>query len=430
MSRYGQIGAISVSVCVCFIFVILAIAGVSSQETTSRSPSPSNRTVSLRPHHHHHKLHRHNGTRHNGTRHNGTRHNGTRHNETLIKSENGPVNLTENDKYDNYYDDSDDYTYTDDATTESDDTEPMSVEEDDKFIETENNGIVSEHVDFVLLRLKHISMRTTSNITELLALQEEEFQINQQYKLGWLRAAEIFNASKRDKIFGNTSADSIVRTVPEEYHIAVVGYTLNSLYSEFNKDTREVCSGTDIDNYSWKSYFKLLQLAIETLGSQEERWRDSKRFLYRGASHEYVLNEDQVVAFQHFVSTSAALTTAENFAGKTLFEFEGYYNGTAMAVWDHSYYEFEREVLFSPLQVFRVDSIHVGSHYTRYVLVKHQETPTSTPSAQQTSRVSNEDLTTNSLHAISSGIVHGKSFMMVMFLMSCIIIISNEKLCA
>ncbi|ODM91150.1 NAD(P)(+)--arginine ADP-ribosyltransferase 2 [Orchesella cincta] len=395
MTRYVRV-AIPVLVC------ILVIAeGIFAQEAPSSSTPKSHQPRSRGPHHHR-KSHRRNETRSS--------------NETLIGLGDGDgetVNLNEKDKYESTYEEGDDYnnyTYIDDTTTSDD----VGTAEDDKFIETENNGIISEHTDFVLLRLKHISMRTTSNITELLALQEEEFETNQDYKYGWARAVEIFNETKREKIFANTSPDSIVRKVPEEYHIAVVAYTLSALYSQFNRDTREVCSGTDIDQYTWKSYFKILQLAIETLG-REERWRDNNRFLYRGASIEYVLKEDQVIAFQHFISTSAALTTAENFAGKSLFEFEGFYNGTAMAVWDHSYYEHEKEVLFSPLQVFRVDSIHVGTHYTRYVLVKH-ETPA--PCEQLTTARTNEDHKINSL--VSSSVVHGNSVLIMTILFSCV----------
>lgn len=270
------------------------------------------------------------------------------------------------DKY--YEDDDSDYTYEDyDNATAAD-------EEDNKFIESGDDGIVFDHVEFVLLRLKHISKRTSSNITEILALQQEEFKVNKAYEEGWNAAVAYFNDSKRAKIYNGTSRHSIVRKVPVEYHIALISYTLGepAMYAEFNKDTREICSGNHIDNFKWKSYFKLLQLAVETLGSQEARWMDNRRFLYRGASKKFAVKEGQVLAFQHFISTSSALTSAENFAGASLFEFQGLYNGTAMAIWDHSYYEHEEEVLFSPLQVFQVDSIHIGNHYTRYVLVKHE----------------------------------------------------------
>lgn len=278
---------------------------------------------------------------------------------------NGEVELVDKDKY---YE-------SDDRTYEYDDGAPEG--EKDTFVESSSAGIIFDHVDFVLFRLKHISMRTSSNISEILAVQEKEFEINTHYKQGWTTAVKLFYDSKREKIFNNTTPDSITQTVPEEYHIAIIAYTLDkpSMYYEFNKDTREVCSGTDIDMYEWKSYFKLLQLAIQSLGSQEDRWSDKKRFVYRGEIHEYNLKEGQILAFQYFISTSVALITAEAFSRETLFEFQGLYNGTAMEIGTHSIFENEKETLFSPMQVFRVDSIHVGSYYTRYVLVKHTLTP-------------------------------------------------------
>lgn len=274
---------------------------------------------------------------------------------------------TNNNDDNNYYQDYRDGT--------GDGIEAYEDEETSKYVTSGSSGIVFDHVDFVLLRLKHISMRVTSNITEILALQWEEFEINVHYKVGWDAALKMFNNGQKDLIFSNTSSDSIARRVHEAYHIALIAYTLDgnhSLYAQFNRDTLAVCSGPDIDSYPWKSYFKLLQIAIETLGTKEARWTYNKRFLYRGAKQDFVLKENQTLAFQHFVSTSATLLSAEYFAGKTLFEFHGFYDGAAMAVWDHAYFPGEQEVLFSPLQAFRVDSIHVGRHYTRYVLVKHE----------------------------------------------------------
>lgn len=80
----------------------------------------------------------------------------------------------------------------------------------------------------------------------------------------------------------------------------------------------------------------------------------------------------QILAFQQFVSTSTSLKVAENFAEQTLFEMEGPFRGTTMSIRHHSYYEGEEEVIFSPLQVYRVDSKHVGKHYVRYVLMAYE----------------------------------------------------------
>lgn len=335
---------------------------------------------------------------------------------------NSAVELAEKDKY---YEEDDDYFYEEyeqirNTTGEYDD------EEEDKFVESGNSGIVLDHVDFVLLRLKHISARVSSNITDILALQKKEFKVNSAYKKGWDWATRIFNSSKRAVIFKNTTKYSIVRQVPVEYHIAIILYTSEdpNVYREFNKDTREICSGNHIDDYKWKSYFKLLQLAVETLGSREARWVDQKRFLYRGASIKYSLKEGQILAFQHFISTSAALTTAELFAGKTLFEFQGFYNGTAMAVWDHSVVEGEYEVLFSPTQIFEVDSIHVGHHYTRVVLVKHEQPLPCDKKSEMTE--DNADLDkTNALARAGSGMIYG-SVQAVAFLASFLIIFQER----
>ncbi|CAL8069583.1 unnamed protein product [Orchesella dallaii] len=366
------------------------------------------------------------------------------YNGTFLRSESEIeiLNLTDYEKYNGTYgeshnfssfdnqnvttgdsdEDEDEYEY-DEYEDEEEDEGEEEEEDEDKFIETKKKGIISEHIDFILLRMKHISLRTSSNIRELLELQQKEFEENYSYKAGWERAALSFNSSKREELYNTSSPDSIVRQVPEEYHIAIIAYT-GSMYSSFNKATREVCSGKDIDGYKWISYFKLLQLAVETLGTQEEKWRDNQRFLYRGASPEYVLKEGQVIAFQHFVSTSVALKVAENFAGKSLFEFQGLYNGTAMAVWDHSFFVSEKEYLFSPLQTFQVDSIHVGKHYTRYVLVKNEQQVISNLQTSISPVKGGLGITSksNPFHAHSRCGCHLNSVLLVPFLILCVII--------
>ncbi|CAL8069579.1 unnamed protein product [Orchesella dallaii] len=277
--------------------------------------------------------------------------------------------------------------------------------------------VITEHIDFVLLRLKHISMRSSSNITELLELQQEEFEINLNYKYGWGNATEKFNSTLRERIYSILSNDSIVRQVPEEYHIAIIAYT-GSMYEQFNTDTKEVCSGKDIDGYKWKSFFKLLQLAIETLGTHEEKWRDSHKFIYRGVPIKFVLKEGQVIAFQQFVSATASLKEAQRSSSrKALFEFQGLYNGTAMSVWDHWNLTSKKEYLFSPLQTFRVDSIHFGYYYTRYVLVKHEMPVLCDLKTTRPKFGRNTNITSSFLRAHSGTEGHGHYVLKIKFIM-------------
>ncbi|CAL8069587.1 unnamed protein product [Orchesella dallaii] len=341
------------------------------------------------------------------------------YNGTFLRSVIEMLNLTDYEKYNGTYGERHNFSSFDNLNVTTDDED----EEEDKFIETKEQGIISEHIDFVLLRLKHISMKTSSNITEILELQQKEFEENLSYKYGWENAESYYNSTKRDELYNISSNDSIFQ-VPKEYHIAIIAYT-GATYIPFNKATREVCSGNDIDGYQWKSYFKLLQLAVETLGTQEEKWRDNRRFLYRGVYATYHLEEGQVVAFQHFVSTSAALKVAENFAGKSLFEFQGLYNGTAMAVWDHSYEDNEQEYLFSPLQTFRVDSIHVGKHYTRYVLVKNERPGISN---LHTTKSLVTDITRNLFRTDSKGTFLVHSVLLLPFLTLCVILSDINKI--
>jgi len=264
------------------------------------------------------------------------------------------------------------------TSAETKNTTPTAeaTEEDDDEIESkyisDPSDITIEHIDFVQLRLAHIAKKTTSNITELRLLQAKEFEKNEVYKTGWETAVGLFDDQKKKKIYKGFSTKSAVRTVPDEYHIALIAYTLAfpSVYSDFNKKTREVCSGKDVDAYDYQSYFKLLLLAIEYLGA-EMKFKSANRFLYRGVSSKFALEVGQVLAFQHFQSTSSSLMIAEDFAGKTLFEIQGKFD-TAVSIRDHSRFQHEDEILFSPFQVYEVQSKHEGKYYTRYVLIAHE----------------------------------------------------------
>lgn len=150
-------------------------------------------------------------------------------------------------------------------------TESVEEEERHKFVSTPEE-IILEHTDFVTLRLQHLLNQTTSNMTELRVLQQFEFNTNlTYYREGWEHATRMYNESKKSQIFAAFANSSVILNAPEEYHIALIAYSGPYIYSDFNDKTRALCSGLDIDNYEYKSFFKLLELAIEHLGPEIER---------------------------------------------------------------------------------------------------------------------------------------------------------------
>lgn len=130
--------------------------------------------------------------------------------------------------------------------------------------------MVIEHTDFVTLRLLHILNQTSSNITQLLKLQEEEMKANTHYKEGWEYAKDVYKESKKDEIRQMYGKYPTIVQAPDSLHIALIAYS-GSMYYDFNSRTREICSGMDIDGYQYKSFFKLLYLATETLGPEIAR---------------------------------------------------------------------------------------------------------------------------------------------------------------
>ncbi|CAL8069591.1 unnamed protein product [Orchesella dallaii] len=347
-----------------FVLVLTESISAQEQETASNSSilSLNNESTRTRPYPPPHHLHL-NST--NGSSQNETSLNVELEDEAIL------LNLTSTESSTSTHNFTLNLNETTNGTTNGTQEEVVEVIEIKKPFR-----ITFEDAEFVLLRLKHISDQTTSNITQLLELQKKEFKVNKHYASGWNHSEFVFNSTKRDELYKIGGDDSIVQKVPEEYHIAIIAYT-DFISRQFNKDTREVCSGTDVENYKWKSYFKLLQLAIETLGTEVERWRDNSQTLYRGVSLGFELKEDQVVTFQHFISTSTSLEVAEEYAnGSSVFEFHGIYDGMAMAVSDHSMNEYEKEYLLSPLQAFRVEKVEAGDKdnrtYSRYVMVQYE----------------------------------------------------------
>lgn len=124
----------------------------------------------------------------------------------------------------------------------------------------------------------------------------QEFELNEEYKEGWAAGAQLYNSSKRWDLFENVTQNSTTLLVPEEYHIALIAYTLQTptaMYADFNKKTREVCSGKDVGDFHYKTYFKLLLLAIQALG-KETKFKSADRFLYRGVGSFFKLEVKQM----------------------------------------------------------------------------------------------------------------------------------------
>jgi hypothetical protein len=233
------------------------------------------------------------------------------------------------------------------------------------------DGTESEHIDYVLLRLHHLDRQIPSDIVNLRILLKNELESNPIYEQTWGNATEMFQQRKADLVHPG------FELIPDEYHIALIAYTMSDtpanmtpLYSDFNKKTRDLCRETENKNYPYKSLFKLLSLAIESL-SKDPQFQMDKPAYYRGASFQFALTEGQVIAFQSFTSTSIDMGKAIEYSRNvTFFEFQGPIPHS-IYVKHHSKFPEEEEVLVSPFVTYKVDKIILPGQnaYTQFNLV-------------------------------------------------------------
>jgi len=220
--------------------------------------------------------------------------------------------------------------------------------------------IITEDIDYIFLRLFHLLDDVPTDIGPLREVLKKELDETPGYKEAWAEGTEIFNQRKNDLVDPETDRD-----IPDEYHIALITYTIHDtpknypFYAMFNTATRNLCSGTQVNQFLFKSFFQLLRLGIRTL-NQKPKFRPTEGTLYRGETVRHDFKRGGQVAFQQYVSLSSDRAVSEFYSGNvTLLEFDNMTHvGIRMGL--HSKFPAESETLISPFQVYEIKEVQLG----------------------------------------------------------------------
>lgn len=201
-----------------------------------------------------------------------------------------------------------------------------------------------------------------NELPKILEVQKKEFAEKTNYKKAWDAAVKILEKKRKS---GALKKDNN----PDEYHIALIAYTLESpnLYGDFNKQTRTLYTKFAIEKYPYKSFFKLLMLAVDNVKGKPETIKDGT-LLYRGCKGQVKdAAIGKYILFQHYVSTSLKSSTAEAFGADVVFIISTVAKAKHIGLEAHSMMLDEQEVLFWPFEDYLITDIKkTGSRTTIY----------------------------------------------------------------
>uniref|UniRef100_A0A8C3QN45 NAD(P)(+)--arginine ADP-ribosyltransferase n=1 Tax=Cyanoderma ruficeps TaxID=181631 RepID=A0A8C3QN45_9PASS len=182
-------------------------------------------------------------------------------------------------------------------------------------------------------------------MTEALpALNRSEFQQNPLFAQGWAKAAAEWR-EKGSPVYPLSSPDQA---------IAIMAYTRDDLYQEFNAAVRVAGSSPQEywDNFHFKTLHFLLTQALRTL-------RDTQgpqcHNVFRGLDEvQFKAKSGDTVRFGQFASTSLRETSARKFGTDTVFQV---HTCLGAAIRGFSVYPGEKEVLIPPFETFKVTQV-------------------------------------------------------------------------
>ncbi|NXD45912.1 NARE ribosyltransferase, partial [Copsychus sechellarum] len=183
---------------------------------------------------------------------------------------------------------------------------------------------------------------------ELPALNRSEFQKNSLFARVWPVSVSVwrFQGSPLSPLSSSAQA------------IALMAYTMDALYEEFNNDVRELGRSPQEyrDNFHFKALHFLLTDALATLrDAQKEQkchcvYRGSDKYLFKA-------NVGDIVRFGQFASASLCENAAQDFGTTTVFQVQ-----TCHGVHIKAFSKFpkEEEVLIPPYEKFKVTKVIEG----------------------------------------------------------------------
>ncbi|NWV55252.1 NARE ribosyltransferase, partial [Daphoenositta chrysoptera] len=170
------------------------------------------------------------------------------------------------------------------------------------------------------------------------ALNRSEQQQNKNFSQVWAKATAAWQ--KKMSSGSPLSPDQA---------IAIMAYTMDDVYSEFNKAVRT--AGRSGQQYRHNFHFKTLHFLL-TDALAVLRPSQQCRDVYRGVRETlFEAKPGDTVRFGQFTSTSLLKRVAEGFGTVTTFRV---HTCQGVAIWDYSEKYYQQEVLIPPFETFRV----------------------------------------------------------------------------
>nr|XP_014353449.1 PREDICTED: NAD(P)(+)--arginine ADP-ribosyltransferase 2-like [Latimeria chalumnae] len=175
---------------------------------------------------------------------------------------------------------------------------------------------------------------------------QKERKENPKFDKAWENAKSVWN--------GNSV--HLLPHLKAKHAIAIVAYTSNLIYKDFNANTRDY--GTRLRDYPYKAFHFLLTRAVRILSNQHMLlgFRKCNR-VFRGTNTEFEAKEGESIRFGQFTSTSKREKVAENFGTRTVFHIKTCYGAS---IKEYSVYSSEDEVLVPPTEIFKVKKFIKG----------------------------------------------------------------------
>ncbi|NXS79053.1 NARE ribosyltransferase, partial [Erpornis zantholeuca] len=193
-------------------------------------------------------------------------------------------------------------------------------------------------------------------MTEALpALNRSEFQQNALFARVWSKATAECKTLKSCKS----------SPLPPAQAIALMAYTMNDLYKDFNKAVRKAGSSPQHyrDNFHYKTLHFLLTQALATLRVTQGKKCHS---VFRAVSDvHFQARRGDIVRFGQFASTTLSKEVACEFGTDTVFQVKTCHGAN---IQKFSYIPGEEEVLVPPFETFKVISVTQDRECTRIQL--------------------------------------------------------------
>ncbi|XP_063013266.1 erythroblast NAD(P)(+)--arginine ADP-ribosyltransferase-like [Melospiza melodia melodia] len=181
----------------------------------------------------------------------------------------------------------------------------------------------------------------TKMIAELPALNNSEFQQNPLFAQALLNATAKWRGQKSPVSSLSSPAQAI----------ALMAYTMNELYREFNEAVRT--AGRSSQEYRDNFHFKMLHfLLTQALVMLRQAQNGQCHNVYLGVcKYRFKAKPSDMVRFGQFSSASQNEKTAQHFGSAMVLQVYAFHGA---AIWNFSKYPNEKEVLIPPYETFQV----------------------------------------------------------------------------